>query len=151
MNEPKTLATRTKSAKPTRRAFSDGINGTFHIPSDIIPPDMEYCWAREKVDGQEDENNMHKKLANGWEPVPGDRHPELSLSLSKSATVEYVRRSGHILMERPKEYGDEERARRREYNENQQNSVEWALGGGVSKDNMFVEGNKVTRTASFQQ
>lgn len=147
----KTLATRTKSAKPVRRAFSDGHDGPFHIPADIIPPGMEYCWAREKIDGTEDENNMHKKLANGWEPVPGDRHAELSLSLNKKSVAEYVRRLGHILMERHKAIGDEEKAARREHNESQQNSVKWALDGGVSADGMFTEHDRVTRTASFQK
>lgn len=149
--ENKTLATRTKSAKPSRRSFSDGYESPFHIPVDIIPADMEYSWARERIDGTEDENNMHKKLAAGWEPVPGDRHRELCLSLNKTSVLEYVRCLGHILMERPKQYGEEERARRREFTQNQMNSVEWALGGG-SKDslNMYTEANKVTRSASFQ-
>lgn len=143
--------TKPKSAKPIRRSFSDGHEGTFYIPADIIPPDMEYCWARERIDGSEDENNMHKKLAMGWEPVPGDRHKELCLSLNKNSVLEYVRRQGHILMERPKQYGEEERTRRRQDTENQMNSVKWALNGGSKDDlNLYTEENRVTRTASFQ-
>jgi len=74
------------------------------ILKDIVPPGWEYAFKRIFIRDFYDQGNWGMAQANGWEPVPADRHPELALM--KDITVhEQFRNSyfykGGILCERP--------------------------------------------------
>jgi hypothetical protein len=72
-----------------------------------IPAGMTYEWKRKTVFGQEDTENLVNLEANGWEPVPAERHPELSGRRAQVGTQ--IVRGGLILMERPVEITEEAR------------------------------------------
>jgi len=72
-----------------------------------IPPGMDYGWKRKSFMGFEDIEHMVNLEANGWTPVPPERHPELTGSrLQKGAEIV---RGGLMLMERPAEISEDAR------------------------------------------
>jgi hypothetical protein len=138
---------RNENAKPPRVEFYDGVDGPFHIEANEIPSDMEYRWARAEIEGREDSDNIDTALMEGWQPVPAERHSRLTLSLNKNAVKpDFIRRRGHILMERPKHIGEQFRERMTQQTNAQVNSVNWAVDGGVDKSTLVEDTNQVTRT-----
>lgn len=79
----------------------------FDIDETRIPPGMHYEWKRKTFLGREDVEHLVNLDANGWAPVPADRHPELSGTRLQSGSE--VVRGGMVLMERPKEITEEAR------------------------------------------
>lgn len=97
---------RSEQRVPQRLALRTGTN-RFDFDHAIIPDDMVYEWKRKSIYGQEDVEHLINLDANGWSPVPAERHPEL---MGRRAVLggEIVR-GGMILMERPKELSEEAR------------------------------------------
>jgi hypothetical protein len=62
----------------------------FHIPANEMDPDWAYQWCTESILGDRTHANLDEMHANGWRPVPQERHPLVK-----------VLQSGNILMERP--------------------------------------------------
>lgn len=79
----------------------------FAIDETRIPTGMHYEWKRQKFMGHEDIEHLVNLDANGWTPVPAERHPELS-GTRLQAGKEIVR-GGLMLMERPTEITEEAR------------------------------------------
>ncbi len=50
----------------------------FDLDESRIPPGMHYEWKRKTFLGREDVEHLVNLDANGWSPVPAERHPELS-------------------------------------------------------------------------
>lgn len=73
----------------------------FNLDENLIPPNMTYEWKRKTIMGMEDVESQINYEANGWTPVPPDRHPEL-MGLRKTNANEIVR-GGLVLMQRPVE------------------------------------------------
>jgi hypothetical protein len=61
----------------------------------------------------------------GWKPVPRYRHPEMMPGSDSDA----IERDGMLLMERPKEYNDEVRARERQKAQDQIRAKKAQLNG----------------------
>lgn len=98
--------TRAPQRAPQRRVIYTGTN-RFDFDKSKIPPHMAYGWKRVTIAGQEDAENMVMAEMNGWVPVPGNRHPELTGMHAKEG--EKILRGGLMLMEQPKEYAEESR------------------------------------------
>ncbi|HEY5234615.1 MAG TPA: hypothetical protein VIJ14_00435 [Rhabdochlamydiaceae bacterium] len=95
------------------------INKTYRMawksPLDVdnIPEGYEYFWARESLQGVPDRNRVDGLIKRGWSFVPSSWHPELDGSdvLNRHAEFKgYIYNQGLILMKRPIEFGDRERA-----------------------------------------
>ncbi len=95
-----------------RPAVYNRFLSRFHIDPQMIPEGMAYCWIRLCLssDGIEDTTNMQQSMVKGWLPVPGDRHPELSIyAVNRPGTrgmdpeSGIIVNSGSVLMEKPLE------------------------------------------------
>lgn len=107
------------SRELTGRATVEGRNGEilsrtknkketddFFIPREIIPGGWEYQWNVVTVTG-ESQNKMRLAMAaQGWRPVPAERHDGMFMSPGHKGAIE---RDGLILEERPRELCDEAR------------------------------------------
>lgn len=85
------------------------------IPPHIIPDGMDYALARDSFkEGMHDKNRTANLFRKGWEPVPAERHPELVMNGMFGDYAKqrdgYIYIEGLLLVERPKRYGDIERA-----------------------------------------
>ncbi len=79
----------------------------FDIDETRIPNGMAYEWKRQSFMGAQDIEHLVNLDANGWLPVPAERHPELSgTRLQKGSEIV---RGGLMLMERPVEISEEAR------------------------------------------
>jgi hypothetical protein len=77
--------------------------GMLHIPPEIIPKGYVYAWATSHVLGEPRPARIMNMRTKGWDIVPVDRHPELSLvglPGADSRTAGHVDRTGLVLMER---------------------------------------------------
>lgn len=78
--------------------------GRLELPDTVIAPrGMRYEWKRMETFGKPDGANISRLKAEGWVPVPADRHPELSPVLwpgESAAQHTSVLREGLILCER---------------------------------------------------
>ena len=93
-------------APQRRRVVYTGTN-RFDLDMSRKPKDMAYKWLRVTVGGQEDPENKIMAEMNGWNPVPAERHPEVSgLSAKKGCSIV---RGGLMLVEQPVEYERESR------------------------------------------
>jgi hypothetical protein len=90
-------------------ALNEDSIDKFSVPQDYIPDGWEYEWKRKTVLGAEDPAYVVSTARAGWEPVDASRHPDFMPKGWKGA----IERDGMILMERPKEIGDDARARER--------------------------------------
>lgn len=102
MAQPTRAATaRAATARPTPR---DTSTGKLHIDSSIIPRDRQYLWVRETTLGQPDPENVAERMREGYAPVPAERHPDLvPPPFPGQPKPDYIRRSGQILMEIPRD------------------------------------------------
>jgi hypothetical protein len=92
----------------SRKRKDDG-GDPFHVPAEIIPPNWEYQWCPDSVNGNKEIVSDQALVfwENGWRPVPADRHPG---RYTPVGTKGDILRGGQILMERPKALCDEARA-----------------------------------------
>lgn len=134
-------------------AFQDMTRGKFWVDASRIPEDTEYRWVLETANGVDQENNLQKKQMAGFTPVPADRHPELVIKdyrvgEGRMKAPNYVRRLGHILMERDKVVGKEYRAALQQRNEEEIRKITEFLQGDANPlaKNFFVDHNEVSRT-----
>jgi hypothetical protein len=96
------------------------------------PPDMDYNWKAETINGQENTQNLVNYEANGWTPVPASRHPERAGRRAKADDV--IRIGGQILMERPKEISEESKdIDRHRANQQVQSQVQKIRGAGIGR------------------
>lgn len=71
------------------------------------PDGMDYAWKRATLMGQEDTENLVNTEANGWTPVPVERHPEVTGSRHYKGSE--IKIGGLVLYERPIETSEEAR------------------------------------------
>lgn len=105
---PKTRAATTRAATVREPAFDPASElGRFELPDTVIPPKgMRYEWKRLETFGKPDGANISRLKAEGWTPVPADRHSELSPKTGlwpgeQPSHHTSVIREGLILCERP--------------------------------------------------
>jgi hypothetical protein len=106
MAQPPRAPQRSEQRVAQRFVLRTGSN-RFEFDLTLRPQGMTYEWKRKTIFGQEDQENLINLEQNGWEPVPSERHPELS-GRRAVAGAEIVR-GGLVLMERPEEITDEAR------------------------------------------
>lgn len=96
---PTTPPQRTAQRAPQRGQIIRTAENRYLVDQSKIPAGYSYEWKRVSVLGQPDEEHQINVSANGWTPVPADRHPELAgMKAVKDATLI---RGGQMLMERP--------------------------------------------------
>jgi hypothetical protein len=86
---------------------------------------------------------MERAVRMGWTPVPSSRHPELALAQYKGLIErkhEYIERGSLILMERPIEVDQDEKAYYNEQAEANARTVDFHSPGGSLK--FFTDVNK---------
>lgn len=98
-------AQRSAQRTPQRRITIATAGNRFDVDESRIPGGMTYAWRRKTIGGQEDIEHQIMLEANGWLPVPPERHPELSGS--RFVKGEEIVRGGLCLMEQPKEITEE--------------------------------------------
>lgn len=97
-----------------------------YIPPEIIPKGYVYAWANSHVMGEPRPSRIMEMRKKGWDVVPVDRHPELSLlSLPgiDARTAGHVDRSGLVLMERLQVLHDAEKSKMDRMNHNNLSSM----------------------------
>lgn len=102
----------TRAAGQRRGSTADG-RGRLHVDPRLLPQDVELKWVRETYLGQHDGDNVQANMEDAWEPATAAQYPSLvppPLPGAPTDTHGLIRRGGMILMQRPKEYGDEDRA-----------------------------------------
>lgn len=99
------IAQRAEQRAPQRVKLYNAMN-RYEVDQSRIPPGMSYEWKRKTVFGQDDVEHLINLDANGWVPVPCERHPELT---GKYVTGKEIVRGGLVLMERSQEITDEAR------------------------------------------
>ena len=87
-----------------RRAVSGDI---FDVPRSEIPPGWDYQWNTVTVHEQEVTEVQLQMHANGWRPVPADRHPGKWTAPGHQGAIIV---KGLRLEERPTQLGNEARA-----------------------------------------
>lgn len=102
---PQRASQRTPQRPHQRRMIYTGEN-KFNIDKSKIPEDMAYAWKRVSIGGQDDSEHQIMCEMNGWEPVPGNRHPELA---GKNGGDRPIIRGGQMLMQQYKEWEKESR------------------------------------------
>lgn len=115
MGEPATpVRGRSAQRSSSRRRKASANEDKFYIDPSIIPDGMTYEYKRLTYGGKEDRDHQIDLADNGWEPVPADRHPELTgakvRTLKHDPGAEMILKGGLVLMERPKELTQEARA-----------------------------------------
>lgn len=99
---------RSAQRTPQRGIVIASAGNRFDVDMGKIPPGMTYEWKAQTVMGFELTEQQIMQEANGWVPVPPERHPELTGSRMAKDT-KAIKRGGQILMERPKEITEESR------------------------------------------
>lgn len=97
---------RTPQRPPQRFKPRTALN-RYEVDAAKIPPGMVYAYRRFTVMGQEATEDQINFEANGWTPVPAERHPELAGLRPKPGSA--IIRGGLMLMEQPAEYNKEMR------------------------------------------
>jgi hypothetical protein len=90
----------------TRRSTTDML----YVDPALIPDGMDYQWVTSEILSQPAQQVRASYEANGWEPVPAERHP--GLFMQRGATGE-INVGGLVLMERPLELTMEAREEER--------------------------------------
>ena len=87
-----------------RMSFADPL----HVPSALIPEDVDYHWGRDTFKNNPDPGRIASLMQRGWDFVPADRHPGLVMMREDERTKHlegYIHVKGSVLMERPKRWG----------------------------------------------
>ncbi len=137
-----------------RNIQSMDYQSVLYIDPEIVPEDMEYRWATVTILGEPRPGRMIGLRRVGWEPVPAERHPELvftDASKGSIASAAHIERTGLVLVERPREYGElEEKLRAdKDYNNliNMPGTDQFMSEPGIPGQN---HGNTyMTKNASF--
>lgn len=121
----------------------DGHESVFYVPPHEKNPDYEYHWAREFVDGQLDEKELHKYIVRyGWQFASISDHPSFNFKGLKENTDGKVRIPGHVLLKCPKSRVNARKEASRQHRMEQMQSVaEYASGGDL---NMYQEANETS-------
>jgi hypothetical protein len=79
-----------------------GTTDAYEIPEDIIPKGWRYQWNTVSVIGNAEVARRHNltMYAQGWRPVPANRHPGMFMPLNHEGPIEI---EGMRLEERPEE------------------------------------------------
>lgn len=139
---PRSTQMRSASSRPTP---SVGHQEVFPIKRSEIPDGMVYQGIRQSTFGEPDNSNVQQAIRAGWRAVPASRHPHLGpLSLDGKPTegAEYIQAGGLILMERPKEMDDDQRAALREEAQAVVDSVDFDR---VAKSNEYFQATREVR------
>lgn len=146
---PRSATTRAQTARPDVAASQ--YNSRLHVDPSLIPPGEEWQWIREATLGQPDFENVDARLDAGWTPVTTQEAPRFKrVSIpGRAVTDDLVRRGGLMLVKRPKEIGDAERAALAQQNKQILASVDKdrrasVHGQGVSADHSAFEGVRST-------
>lgn len=79
-----------------------------------LPPDMEVLWVRDSYLGENDRDNLQDAMdRRGFRPATLGEFPEAGGRMLPGEQVNphaLIRRGGLVLMVRPKDWGDDERA-----------------------------------------
>lgn len=97
-------------AREIRGMATDGGNSRDKFWAPEAPDGWSYEWKRRTIYNKEDPSYSMELVRQGWEPVPLSRHPEMMPRGWQGETIEV---EGLLLMERPKVFCDESRARER--------------------------------------
>lgn len=89
----------------SRRFKSTGDE--FDVPRELVPDGWEYQWNVVSVHNQEVVDQQLQMQANGWRPVPAERHPGRWTATNHKGAIIV---KGLRLEERPKSLSDEARA-----------------------------------------
>lgn len=95
-----------------------GWKGELDIPAEEIPDGMDYRWVRHSVLGDSAKSRIAHMMSRGWTVVPPSRHPHIGNSdpFGENANSrQYIMIQGLMLMQRPKEFGEEEKRLDAEY------------------------------------
>ena len=87
-----------------REAIAQENEGVLWYDPRLVPPGMVYGWIRRAVMNQEDAFTIRTRQQSGWQPVPADRHPELTTQgwgLPSEIQRPYIEIAGLILCEIP--------------------------------------------------
>jgi hypothetical protein len=137
-HEPRAAQTRDATARPP---IGGEARGRLEIDISGLPDDMEACWIREMILGQRDDNNVSNALnVQGYEVVPPSMLPGAVYrglpGDSADVAPQVIRREGHVLMMRPKHWGDAERTEHADEVQRQKNAaVRVPDAPGASIDN----------------
>jgi hypothetical protein len=88
------------------------------IPPEWVEEGWVYGWGRASTVGEPDNNRLAQLAAEGWTPVPVERHPQMMLmgvSFRNEYLNGYIHRGGLILFERPLEWHQEQLRALHEY------------------------------------
>jgi hypothetical protein len=99
-------AQRSAQRTPQRIVIASAGN-RFDVDLRKRPQGMTYEWKAQTIMGFELLEQQIMQEANGWTPVPAERHPELTGSRGAKGGI--IKRGGQILMERPNEITAEAR------------------------------------------
>lgn len=99
------MSVQRSAQRATQRPTIRTALNRFEIDESKIPQGMRYQWKRKSMMGAEDTEHLINLEANGWQPVPQERHPELSGSRMKNGAE--IVRGGLVLMEVPIEAAQE--------------------------------------------
>ena len=98
----------TRSGREAKLTFT-GDEDQFDIYAMGIVPERgwEYAWKIKTVQGVEQKEKIAQWEANGWEPVPAERHNGMCMPKGYKGIIE---RGGQILCERDERLGQQARA-----------------------------------------
>lgn len=108
-----------------RRSGAEEAEGVDRFWAPHAPEYFEYEWKMKAVMQKDDAPYQIRMRHAGWKAVPLARHPEMM----PAGQSEVIERDGMVLMERPKEYNDEVRARERQKARDQINAKQAQLRG----------------------
>lgn len=91
----------------TRSRPSAGTEDLMEIPANEIPEGWEYQWNTMTVYNEPMTSEVNNMWANGWRPVPAERHPGRIMPLGHKGEIIH---KGARLEMRPKYLSDEARA-----------------------------------------
>lgn len=100
----------TRSGREISGIRYTGNEDRFAFDRGIIPDGWDYQWKTKTVKNWEWTDHLVELAANGWEPVPAERHPGVFMPEGYTGNVE---RGGMILMERDMRLSAQARAMER--------------------------------------
>ncbi len=135
--------------RPTPRAerkrLLPGYQDKFHIPANLIPPDVSLNWKRYGTINQPDDQYLASQRMNGWEPAQAEEFPVIAAryGITKGAILV----EGMLLMERPMQLTEDAIRDDKEAAGARVAGVRESLVSGPTATGMFERGKgDVTRT-----
>jgi hypothetical protein len=104
---------RSQSMRPPAGGRAGETRGRLYIDPALVPPGMEAQWIRETVNGERDDGNIEIALSErGFVAATTDDFPSIKTAElpDRRSNSNLIRRGGMILMLRPKQEGEHERA-----------------------------------------